>query len=58
MATAGIFPGLYSILDLGVDRNTNFDKIISTIPCQRRIHINICGGKKGSFENFCSINSY
>lgn len=52
MATARIFPGLYSILDLGVDRNSNFDKIISTIPCQRRIHINICGGKKAVLKIF------
>lgn len=37
MATVGIFTDLYSALDPGLDRNTNFDELISILPHERWI---------------------
>lgn len=37
MATVGIFTDLYSVLDPGLDRNTNFDELISPLPHERWI---------------------
>lgn len=33
-AVSRILPSSYSILDLGPDKGTNFDGIITTVPCQ------------------------
>lgn len=41
--TAGIFTDLYSVLDLGLDRNTNFDEVISTRPRERFILTSVKG---------------
>lgn len=43
MATTGIFTDLYSILDPGLDRNTNFDEVISTMPHERFILTSVKG---------------
>lgn len=41
--TAGIFTDPYSVLDLGLDRNTNFDEVISTRPHERFILTSVKG---------------
>lgn len=43
IGTAGIFTDPYSALDLGLDRNTNFDEVISTRPHERFILMSVKG---------------